>query len=75
MDWILTAVGITGFFLAGFKIWWCWYINIGCQVLWIWYATTTEQYGFLVGALFYTAVFTMNATKWTAEHKAKKSQT
>lgn len=69
MDWIITAVGLTGFFLAGRKVWWCWYINIACQGLWIFYALNTKQYGFLAGAFVYTVVFTINAVKWTADHR------
>lgn len=69
-SWVLTAVGLTGFILAGRKVWWCWYINIACQGLWLAYALVTEQYGFIVAALVYTVVFTQNAVRWTREHRA-----
>lgn len=68
-SWILTAVGLTGFILAGRKVWWCWYINIACQGLWFAYAIVTEQYGFIVASLVYTVVFTQNAIRWTREHR------
>lgn len=71
-SWVLTAVGLTGFVLAGRKVWWCWYINIACQALWFTYAIVTEQYGFIVASLAYTFVFTQNAVKWTREHKLRK---
>ena len=74
-SWVLTAVGLTGFILAGRKIWWAWHINIACQVLWFTYAIVTEQYGFVVAALVYTVVFTQNATRWTKERNASKSET
>lgn len=64
---LLTAVGITGFFLAGRKVWWAWYLNITCQALWFSYAIVTEQYGFIGAAALYTYVFTQNAIKWTKE--------
>lgn len=67
-SWILTIVGLTGFILAGRRVWWCWYINLGCQVLWFAYALTTRQYGFIASALVYSAVFTQNARKWSKEH-------
>lgn len=67
-SWILTAVGLTGFILAGRKVWWCWYVNIFCQALWFTYAIVTKQYGFIAASLAYTVVFTQNATKWTKEH-------
>lgn len=66
-SWILTAVGLTGFILAGRKVWWCWYINIACQGLWMTYAIVTEQFGFVVASLVYTIVFTQNAVEWTKE--------
>ena len=70
-DWIVTGVGLLGFWLAGRKIWWAWYVNIANQVLWTVYAIVTEQYGFLVGSAFYTWVFVGNAVRWTREHRAE----
>lgn len=72
-SWILTIVGVTGFVLAGKKIWWCWYINIACQVLWFAYAIISEQYGFIVASVIYTVVFWRNAVVWTREHNNEKS--
>ena len=68
-SWVLTVVGITGFILAGRKVWWSWYINIACQVLWFAYAIITKQYGFIIAAILYTIVFSKNAIAWTKEHK------
>lgn len=72
-SWILTAVGLAGFILAGKKVWWCWYVNLGCQVLWFTYAIVTEQYGFIVASIAYSVVFYRNAVKWTKEHKQSVS--
>lgn len=71
-SWILSVVGITGFVLAGRKVWWSWYVNLGCQILWFTYAIVTQQYGFIFAALAYSVVFTQNAVKWTKEHRAKE---
>lgn len=71
-SWILTAVGLVGFVLAGQKVWWAWYVNIGCQALWFTYAIVTQQWGFIVAALAYTFVFTRNALRWTREHRAAR---
>lgn len=73
-SWLLTAIGLTGFVLAGKKVWWCWYINIACQILWFIYAITTKQYGFIVAAVAYTYVFSKNAAAWTNEHNAKEAE-
>lgn len=67
-SYILTAVGITGFWLAGRKVWWAWYVNIGNQALWLAYAWITGQWGFVLGTVFYTVVFVKNAVSWTKEH-------
>lgn len=72
-SWILTAFGLTGFVLAGRKIWWCWYINIACQILWFTYAIVTKQLGFVVAAVVYAVVFSQNAIRWTKEHRLKKT--
>lgn len=67
-SWILTAVGLTCFFLAGRKVWWAWYIGIGGQVLWLIYSLVTLQWGFLAGVIAYTVVYSKNAYSWTREH-------
>jgi nicotinamide riboside transporter PnuC len=74
MDWILTAVGLTCFWLAGRKIWWAWYVGLTSQLLWAGYALSTRQYGFLLGVVAYSAVYTNNAIKWTAEHRTKQEE-
>lgn len=70
-SYILTAIGVTGFFLAGKKVWWCWYLNIANQVIWLAYSLITEQYGFLAGVVVYTWVFVKNAILWTKEHRVQ----
>lgn len=72
MDWVLTLVGLTGFTLAGRKVWWSWYVNLFCQVLWVIYAVRTEQYGFLVSAGVYSIVFGQNALRWQIEHRQQE---
>lgn len=67
VDWsyLLVIVGLLGFILVGRKIWWGWYINLAGQGLWITYAILTQQWGFLYGAIVYTAVFSVNSIDWT----------
>lgn len=70
LSWLVGAIGITGFFLAGRKVWWSWYVNIICQVFWVLYAIVSSTPAFFVTAAFYTAVFSYNAWKWTkGRHK------
>lgn len=68
-SWILTIVGVTGFYFVAQKKWWAWFINIGCQFLWLAYALITEQYGFIAASAIYFVVFSRNAYKWTREHR------
>lgn len=72
MDWVVTIIGVIGFYLAGKKVWWAWYVNIANQVLWLIFAVVTEQWGFLIGIPLYMSVFIKNAVDWTKEHRLKK---
>jgi hypothetical protein len=74
LSWIVTAIGISGFFLAGRKVWWCWYLNVACQVLWAMYAYFSNTPAFYVASAFYFVVFSMNAIKWTKEHLKSKGE-
>lgn len=71
-SWILTAVGVTGLYLAGRKVWWAWFIGLGAQALWIAYALATKQYGFIVAALAYGWVYAVNGRKWVMERQIKE---
>lgn len=68
-SWILSAMGVLCFWLAGRKIWWAWYVGLSTQCVWLAYSLATQQWGFLVGVALYTAVYTKNARLWTSEHR------
>lgn len=63
-SWLLTAVGVTGLWLAGSKnkVWWM--IGLGAQFLWLAYALATEQYGFFFSAFAYGSVYARNLRAW-----------
>lgn len=71
-SWLLGIVGLAGFFLAGRRVWWAWYINIANQVLWVAYSIITDQLGFLVTSFVYAIVFVRNAYLWTKVHNQEK---
>jgi hypothetical protein len=73
-SWLLTAVGVTGFLLAANKIWWAWYVNLGCQALWVTYAIVSHQPGFIAASLVYTVVFGRNAIRWSRDHRRCQTQ-
>lgn len=68
-SWILSVVGITGLFLAGRKFWWAWLIAFTNECLWMIYAITTRQYGFIFGAIAYGTVHAYNANKWRKDER------
>lgn len=66
-SWVLSLWGMAGLFIAGrgSKIsGWGWAINLSGQVLWIAYALSTQQYGFLLSAIGYGTIFYLNFTRW-----------
>lgn len=73
LSWLVGGVGLIGFYFSGQKKWWAWYINLGCQALWIAYALVTGQPAFLVTAAIYSGIFAVNAYKWTKEHRKTKA--
>jgi hypothetical protein len=72
LSWLVTIVGLIGFWLAGNKVWWAWYVNIANQLMWVIFAIVSGYYAFLLGTAFYTAVFVKNAIQWTQAHRAEK---
>lgn len=63
-SWLLAAIGITGIFLVGRKTIWGWPILFVNEFLWIAYALSTKQYGFIVMALAYAAVYIKSFMHW-----------
>ena len=71
LSWVVSAIGILGFYLAGKKIWWAWYVNIANQLFWILFAFITQNWGFLLATAFYLWVFGRNAYLWTKNRNKK----
>lgn len=63
-SWLLTAGGVFGLWLAGRKSPWGWAVGLAMQVLWITYAVVTQQYGFVISAIAYGAVYGLNFYHW-----------
>jgi hypothetical protein len=74
LSYVFTFLGLAGFWLAGRKVWWCWYINIVNQFLWTAFALITGYYALIIGSVFYFVVFTKNAIQWTRDHFQEKSE-
>lgn len=63
-SWVLTVLGVSGLHLAGRRNAWGWAIGVAAQVLWLAYAVTTRQWGFLASAVVYGAVHLNNFVHW-----------
>ena len=63
-SWVLSIIGVTGLWFVGRKRWWGWLIAFTNECLWIVYALTTEQYGFILGAVAYMIIHAHNTRKW-----------
>lgn len=72
-SYVLSAVGIFGTYLAGRKSKWGWAVGLGAQVLWIAFAITTEQYGFIISALAYGSIYAKNYLAWRNDERVSKS--
>ena len=68
-SYVLTAIGITGIYLAGRRNLYGWVVGLSAQVLWIAYAVATEQWGFIVSAFAYGSVYANNWRKWAQDAK------
>lgn len=63
-SWVLAVIGVSGIFLVGRKTIWGWLILCVNECLWIIYALTTKQYGFIAMAVAYAAVYIKSFIHW-----------
>lgn len=74
-SWALTAVGVTGLYLAGSRNRVGWLIGIAAQALWLAYAVSTRQWGFLASVFAYGGVHLRNWLRWRAEARSDAGMT
>jgi hypothetical protein len=72
MPYILSLIGVTALFFIGRKRWWGWVIAWGNECLWVAFAVTTQQYGFILGAAVYGTINMANAIVWKRDAKKEK---
>ena len=68
-SFVLSAIGIVGILLAGSKHKIGWLVGFFVQPLWIIFAIQTEQYGFILNAIIYAAVYARNWLRWRREER------
>lgn len=71
-SWVLAAIGVAGIFLVGRKTIWGWLILCVNECLWIAYALATDQYGFIVSAIAYAAVYIKSYRHWRRDEQEDK---
>lgn len=71
-SYVLAAIGVTGIFFVGRKTIWGWLVLLVNECLWIVYAVTTEQYGFIFAAIAYGIVYIKSYMLWRQEDTEAK---
>jgi nicotinamide riboside transporter PnuC len=66
-SYVLAVIGVTGIFFVGRKTIWGWHILLVNEALWITYAIITKQYGFILSAIAYAAVYIRSYIHWSKE--------
>jgi hypothetical protein len=68
-SWVLAVIGVAGIYFVGRKSFFGWYILLFNETLWMVYAVTTEQYGFIFSALAYGVVYVQSHRHWKSLDK------
>lgn len=68
---LLTVVGVAGLYALTKKKWWGFLIGLSAQALWVGYAVTTKQWGFLGSAVVYGAVNAVGINNWLKSRSDK----
>ena len=66
-SYVLAAIGVTGIYFVGRKSIWAWFLLLFNECLWMAYAITTEQYGFIFAAIAYAIVYIRSYIHWSKE--------
>ena len=66
-SWVLGIIGITGIYFVGRKSVWAWFLLLFNECLWVVYAITTKQYGFIVAATGYSIVYIRSYVHWSKD--------
>ena len=66
-SYVLAVIGVAGIYFVGRKTIWGWHILLVNEALWITYAIITKQYGFILSAIAYAAVYVRSYIHWSKE--------
>jgi hypothetical protein len=63
-SWVLAIVGCIGIFFVGKKTVWGWPVLMLNECLWVIYALTTHQYGFILASVGYGTIYIKSYREW-----------
>lgn len=66
-SWVLAIIGVTGIYFVGRKTIWGWFVLLFNECLWMVYAITTRQYGFIFASLAYAVTYVKSYIHWSKE--------
>jgi len=68
-SYVLAVIGVTGIFFVGRKTIWGWLVLLVNEGIWIAYALATKQYGFILMATAYSAVYIRSFIHWKRDDR------
>ena len=66
-SYVLAASGVAAIYFIGKKRIWGWIWATLNEAMWIYYAVTTKQYGFILAAIAYSVVYIKSYMYWKKE--------
>jgi hypothetical protein len=63
-SWVLALSGVAAIYFIGRKLIWGWVWATLNEALWIYYAISTKQYGFIFAAIAYSIVYIKSYRHW-----------
>ena len=66
-SYVLAASGVSAIYFIGRKRIWGWIWATLNEAMWIYYAVTTRQYGFIFAAVAYSVVYIQSYLHWKKE--------
>ena len=66
-SYVLALSGVVAIYFIGRKRIWGWIWATLNEVMWIYYAVTTKQYGFIFAAIAYSVVYIKSYLHWKRE--------
>ncbi|GAA4007373.1 hypothetical protein GCM10022631_19070 [Deinococcus rubellus] len=71
-SWVLPILGVTALYASGSGKRWGWLVGFAGQLLWIVYALLSQQYGFLLSAAAFAAIYARNYLHWRGDVPARQ---